>query len=133
MLSISKKIFHHCNSCMVIVVKCSFPWHYFALGSAAQGDWQYSKGIKERRRCRCTNEWMVFGLQYLCLLCRTKQKPKHHTYKVVQQEHLCWGAELAWLIPLVPGARKFQYSLSNLTASICIYQIIFPNFTGMFI
>lgn len=78
--------------------------------SSARG-MQYSGGIRESRRCRCTNKWVAFGVQYLCVLCRAKQKPKCYTEEVVQQEHLCGGTELAWLTPPVPGAKDISVQL----------------------
>lgn len=119
---------NHYNSCRVIVAKHSFSRHTFTLGSVAQGDWQYFKGIKGSRRFRCTNIRVVFGLQNLYMLCWAKQKPKCYTYEVVEQEHLCWETELAWLTPPGPGAREISVQLEKfwLLAFVCIrFSLLF--------
>lgn len=123
-----KKTKNHYNSCMVIVAEHSFSQHSITVESVAQGDGQYFKWIKGSRRFRCTNIWIVFGLQNLCMLCWAKQKPKCYTYDVVQQEHLCWETELVWLTPPGPGAREIsvQFEKFWLLAFLCIrFSLLF--------
>lgn len=47
---------------------------------------------------------------------------------MVQQEHLCWGTELAWLTPPVPGAKDISVQLEWfwLLASVYMRWSLFP-------
>lgn len=68
------------------------------------------------------NRW---SLDYSIYVCKAEQKPKCYTYKVVQQEHLCWGD---WTgMANTSNARckgNFNTAWVISTASICLHQII---------
>ena len=56
---------------------------------------------------------------------KATQKPKCYTYKVVQQEHLCWGD---WTGMANTSSARCKGNFNTvwviLTASICLHQII---------